>query len=304
MKDHIDSLRPSRNSLKERLKQQAADKLAEESRRETERAEAEAFYLTQLKQRMLHAADYFKEIVTDLQTLDADTVAYFPFGSTGERLVPLRQHDYQIFVDDRHSPQEIQVVCTCELKLPVSRTVLSLSEANLFNTFLRNTGIPFHRFRQEDLSRGGDESSRFTIEGSLTAGFLIKAEPAAKSVKVQLRNIEDEPVREYLLQPDRIDEELLDRLGRLLLRETDTFITTTVPDEVRRELQAESERRERERRQIAAEAQRIAELEEQARLKNRAQTSMVKAGEEAERKIRKLSRWAVDRIRRTTESQD
>ncbi|MEM8490565.1 MAG: hypothetical protein AAF756_07020 [Pseudomonadota bacterium] len=286
----------SQGSLRERLNVQAeAARAAEKTRSEQASASAE-FYRTHLRERLLRAADYFQGIVEDLQTIQFETSAMYPFGPSGERDVLLKQHDFLFSVDDPELPKKVSVACTCDLKLPVSRTVQNLHDANEFEDYLRETGIRYYRHRQTDLSSSGNESSRFTVEGSLTAGFHLQANPEKQGIDLHTLNLERLPTRSYLLQPERVEDILFERLGRLLLREIDSAVKTEVSPEVRKALQAKAAQRQRERAQVDAQSEAASAQAKEGRASRHAQIALKDAGKKTKKTLEELKAWAERRL--------
>ena len=109
----------------------------------------------------------------------------------------------------------------------------------------------------------------------------ILAHAADRCVYIDLQNIEDQPLKRYKFVPEKVDDELLERLARLLVREESQLVevklSEDVRDELRRQLELEKRRNEEELAEALAyrEAERLAE--EHAKLINRAKRAVVGA---------------------------
>jgi len=119
----------------------------------------------------------------------------------------------------------------------------------------------------------------FFLEGPMKAHIRMLADPANKRISINLRNLENLPFKRYKFSPESIDDELLERLARMLIRQESTLVEVKVRDEVRDELRRkiETEKRQKEQDLAAAyallEAEKLAE--EDAKLVNRAKQVVV-----------------------------
>lgn len=247
------SRKSSERSLREQLRNEA-DAARRAAEAKESRAQADlAFYDEHLLPVMLRAAAYCEDAVDDLNAIGKEITALYPIGPSSGRDVAFRQGGYDVAVDNRAQPSRIAVTCTCEIKLPITRYITSIVEADGFEQHLREMGIEFYRRRQNDLSSGEPEKSRFAIEGSLIAGFTVAALPEQRAIEVLTRNLEPEPRRSHSLVPEKIDEELLESLLSLLLRQTDRLIGHEIDPEVKAWLREEAERHRKEREKINGE---------------------------------------------------
>ena len=240
-------------SLKDRLRLEAEAVRQDARARELTEKMNREYYESNILPVMLSANEYFKAIVEDLNTIESATTVFFPIGPPGSRDVAFNQANYRFFTDDPTCPHVVSLACTCEMKRPTIRHASSTIEGNEFEKRLREMGINFYRRRQEDLSNADTEKSKFTMEGSITAGFELHARPEKRSVELFTRNLESEPRTSYLLKPEHLGETLYESLGRLLLRETPTLFKVEVDPKVREEFRRQVEAREEERKRAISE---------------------------------------------------
>lgn len=279
-------------SLREQLRAEAEAKRRAAAEQES-RAQADlAFYREQLLPPMLAAAEYFEGAIADLNAIDREVTALFPIGPDASREIPFRQSDYQVFVDNAAQPTSIAVSCLCEMKLPATRHIASVVEADSFEKHLREMGIEFHRRRQEDLSTGEPEKSRFTMEGSVSAGFNLNAMPEQRAIEVLTRNLEPEPRRSHMREPPDVNEELLETLLRLLLRQTNRLLRYEVDPQTRAWLQEQTELQKRERREALETTPRGGLVHTGLNLKHR----VTRAASPAVSAIGRSARSLVDRV--------
>jgi hypothetical protein len=253
-------------SLRDHLREQAAQ--IEERDRELRQNELEQqqYFVQSILPVMKAAAIYFRDVVRDLEIVKPAIYPVYPIGPQAEREVVFTQSQYRVFVNDEHEPTQVSVNSTCEISAPTTRVVRELREADEFEQLLRDMGITYHRRRQEDYRGDGLDISRFIIEGSIQAGFRLSADIPGKRVRVETHNLEHTPNSAYMLKPERVNEELFDALGRVLLREQKQLLSTEVDDERRAQLRRDVVALQRQREIDLAYG--LAEQEELARQKS------------------------------------
>jgi hypothetical protein len=247
--------------LKEQLREKAA-RAQERARSEEARAQAaERYFAEAILPAMQTATEYFEAVVNDLVTINQSISLMLPLGPPSSPGVSLSQSRYRFRVDDRDQPRSLAVTCTCELGSTVTRYFHDVRDADDYEQQLRDIGLDYFRRRQEPQTAEEVEISRFTVEGSCQAGFTLSADIDRQRINVELHNLEDRPIRSYVLTPERLTEDLCEVLAELLLRERSYFLKTELDDEIREQLRREvdARNREQERAVSLAAAERFAE---------------------------------------------
>ena len=222
--------------LREQLRQQAAAVEQKNTAQAGQESSDEQIYREQLLPALRAAARYFTDVVNDLEIIRQTLRFCLPMGPQTSPEVKFRQSSYRIAIDDEEQTREIMVSARCELTSVLTRRIDDLRSANSYEEMLRERGLSFFRRRSEHLSGPQLESSHFTVEGAMSCGFTLRADLANRRIQVRTHNLEDRPVREHPLAPQRVDESLFESLGRLLLREQDQLLFTEVSDEMRQKL--------------------------------------------------------------------
>jgi len=246
--------------LREQLHEQAAT-IRQQTEAESARSDQDEQFLREHIIPALSAAeDYFEAVVTDLAVVLPSVRFSLPIGPRTDPNVPFRQADYSVNPEGGDSISGLAVTARCTMNAVVTRHIDDLREANAYEDMLRERGLAFFRRRSDDPRLIGGESSHFTVEGEMPAGFRLTADIRGRRIRVQTHNLEEQPVRVHLLRPQRFNEELFEALGRLLLREQDQLVFTEVSEEVRARLQRQVAAREQAQlaHQAALEAQQSA----------------------------------------------
>ena len=246
---------------------------AAELEQNTELEAQKEFYSIHLKPVMLRAYDYFFELVESLNVIASDIKVSYPLDPSLKTGVILHQSDYKFSSDSGKNPRQIDILCSCALEHHHEFYVRTEEAAQKFSDLLKGFRFPFHRKNKLD-KRYNIGGATFILEGPMKVHIRILAHAADRCVYIGLRNLEDQPIKRYKFAPEKICDELLERLARLLIREELNLIevkpvSDDVRDELRRQLELDKIREEEDLAQAYAdlEAERLAEKE--ARLVNR-----------------------------------
>lgn len=254
-------------NLKEQLREKAALAKAQEQSQQERAASAERYFIESILPAMKTAADYFAVIVDDLVTINQSLPCSLPIGPASSPNVSFSQSRYRFRVDDQNQPRSFSVTCTCEIGSTVTRYFHDVREADDYEQQLRDIGIDYYRRRQEPQHADEVETSRFTVDGSCQAGFTLSADIDRQRISADLHNLEDRPIRSYVLTPERLTEDLCESLAELLLRQRGHFLKTQLDDEMREQLrqQVDAKTHERNKAVAAAAAEKVAEQAQSTR---------------------------------------
>jgi len=264
---------------------------ADELKQDAELRAQEEFYSTELQPVMVLAYNYFSEIIENLRIVAPDIRPAYPFDPLEKQLVTLHQSDYEFDFDSAKSPRQLNIYCTCKLGNPIEFHVPTKDAVLKYSELLESYGLPFHCKNHLDKLydiRGGT----FLLEGPLNVHIRILAHPADRCIYILFRNLEDQPTKRYKFLPDTINNELLERLARLLIREESRLVEVAVCDDVRDALRSQVEEEKRRKEEdlaqayIHIEAEKLAE--EEARLVNRTKRAMTVGVERVSKIIKNL----------------
>ncbi len=246
-------------SLLDNLRNEVEIKESEHAAHMAEREAQQRYYDERLKQPMLQALTYFAEVVKNLKFLDMVTPVGLPIAPDGKSLVAMEQSGYEFIYDDAKNPLRMDIVCECLVSDYQRFFVSNLDKVERYTEFLDGMNLAYHRKTELD-SKYDIRNAVFELEGPLKVGVTIKASPSDRAIYVYLRNLEAESEKKYQFSPEKLDADLLERLGRVLLRKEDTLVNIELPEEIRNELamQVEAEKIERDTQlKVAFEEMRI-----------------------------------------------
>jgi hypothetical protein len=250
----------------------------EEARKNAELKAQEAFYELRLKHVMQRAHKYLEEVVESLNIIAPDIYVSYPLDPSRPKGVSLRQADYFFNSDNSRHPRQIDILAHCSLTEPVEFYVPTNDAASKQTEYLQSCQFPHDRRNKLDKLYNVCGAT-FTLEGPMKVHIRLLANPAEKCVNIHLRNLESEPVKKYKIAPEKVNEELLERLARLLIRDETHLVEVQIDEdfrsELRRKIEEDNLAKERDLAQAYAEieADRLREKEAK-KLMNRARRTV------------------------------
>ncbi len=265
----------------------------EEARRHAELKEQEAFYESALKPVMLRAHNYFEEVVESLNIIQPDISVKYPLDPSKLKAVTLNQEDYFFHSDNSRHPRQIDVLAHCTLDRPKEFYVPTMDGASNLSDLLNEYQFPHHRKNKLDQSYNV-RGATFILEGPMKVHIRFTANSADRCINVLLRNLEAQPTKRYQFEPERLNDELLERLANMLIREETKLVEVEVSDALRKTLQHQIETAKREKAEDLAKA--YAEIEvakqlaEESKLGRRAKRAITKGNYELARLISRAAK--------------
>jgi hypothetical protein len=142
---------------------------------------------------------------------------------------------------------------------------------------LDNYNFPYHRKNRLDRHHN-IQGAIIILEGPMMVHIRIAASPADRSVHIGLRNVEMQPVKRHKFSPDAVDDELLERIAKVLIRKEPVLVERSVDTRFRDQLRDQIARDKYETEQDIAQVYSEREAEKtalkNARLIYRAQRSV------------------------------
>lgn len=248
------------------LKKQAEDRRALEEAEARRRAERERIYRAEILPRLESAFTYLSQLVEHLNYVRPDVRPEYVIPGYGP-LEGLVQGDYGIKSDSRRNMKQIVVHYVCRGEGVVKFEVRDRQAVQQMVDDLRGAGLPFNH--REVLNNAyGVTAALFEVEPAVPVTVALEADVDNSRVVLTLRNLDGFGVRRLNLAPQQLDEALLDRVARAVVREDMGLLREDLPEETRRMLQQkireEQARREAELR-AAEEAEARRKAEEQRR---------------------------------------
>lgn len=259
------------------LKKQAREKEDKERQRQAELKAQELYYDTHLHGVMRQAHAYFLELVQQLNIVAPEVHPAYALAPANEPPITLKQEGYVFRADNTDKPKSLSVRCECHLDERLEFYVRTKPAVTAYAELLDSHGFP-HYTKNEVDERLDVTNATFVLEGPLKVQIRLLASPEDRCIYIDLLNVDKQPRKRYRLGPEKVDETLLDRLARMLLREETTLVEVEVSDDVRAELRRkleEDNRRKAHERALAEatyEAERLAA--EETRMINRAKRTV------------------------------
>lgn len=244
-----------------RRKREADERLAREREAKLEN------YRRVIVPAMARITEYLKKVAEHLNYLEKQPELYYSIPVYGK--VQARWGgDLRTNVSkEKDEYFRVQLLGTAVIDRQREVSVTEHGVINRMQQFLVDHGLTGNR----DLRRnqaGHIIAANYQVEGSVQIRMALSASIDEPHITVELVNLDDYRRTTRSLEPERVDDALLDRLGRYVARVDDAFLREDLPDDVREQLRAKLAEEEAERQRAEAEmAERIAreEAEEAAR---------------------------------------
>jgi len=249
----------------------------EELKQNAEFEAQEEFYSIYLQPAMKGAYDYLSEIVKNLNIITPEIYPAYPLDPSKKQGVTLSQGNYKLDFDNPETPHQIDIRCKCILEQPHDFHISGRDAVLKHTKLLESYNFPFHRKDLRD-KRHKVSSAKFFLEGPMVAHIRIHAHSADRCIYIHLRNIEEKSVKLYKFSPEKVDDQLLERLARVLIREESTLVKVAVSDEFRTELrymlELDKRRDEEDLANAIADLEAEKQVKESMRLTNRAKNAV------------------------------
>lgn len=253
-------------------------RIQEQSEAAQAEREAQAVYFeAELKPAMLRAREYFSKLVEGLNIVKPEVAPTYQLNPDNEEEIEFSQSGYEFDYDSLQEPRQLVLRSSCTLDQPLQFFVATKEGAEKYATLLDEHGLSYHRRNHID-KLYEVRSATFTLEGPIQITIRLLADPARRCVYIDLRNIESQPVKRYKFAPEKLDDALLERIGRLLLRQESRLVSIDLDDSFRNELRLKLEAQKAEQARALAEGlaylEAQKELDESSRLRNRASRAL------------------------------
>ncbi|WP_041522082.1 hypothetical protein [Gilvimarinus agarilyticus] len=265
------------------LKQQAHSLRAAEADEAARLAEQEAYYAEVLRPAMLNVLAYLDELVKHINYVQPERPLSYPLAPDRETQVALAQGQFKLLIDSSDSPRQIDVRVSAKLSQPALYVIGDLASIRHYSEHLDSYGLAYHR--QDSLNSAHKvDKATFTLEGPLHHAVRIQADAEQQCIEILLRNFGRPGVQRHRFTPDKLNDALLDRLGRLLLHDIDSLpVPNDVSEETRQQLRQTLAKKKQQEAESSPEAPEL----EAAKVRDRLKQSWAKKMQEAKALYRK-----------------
>lgn len=174
----------------------------------------------------IHA--YLRELVDYMNIAEIKIQAAYTIPH-GVRFTNFFQQDYQIHIDNIDAPNWISLSFFCRADKPLIFSISPRETAEHTASLLREHGI---QFTESALHSGSHRNAgiNFEVRPNIPVQFRIEADKDAGLIRVNSRNFEDLSLRYDRFDPEKIDSDWKDNLGRYLLRYDNTYRSSSISE--------------------------------------------------------------------------
>ena len=214
------------------LKREAASVRAlEEKSRLSEQAQLEAV-LNKLAPKMRELYDFFKALAETLNVVRPDVWANYQVDGFGA-LQGLHQEDYRLTAPDNRALTQLTFRYNCVSEGGAKFRIRGKQAAERQRQYMWEHNL---RFTGKTLA---DDSGEFFLESFVPVTFEFQSEPERGAILLRLRNLNELGSSKFLYDPDQLTPELLDEMGKAVLRQPNRFDELSgnkLSDEMRKRL--------------------------------------------------------------------
>ncbi|MCP8899443.1 hypothetical protein [Gilvimarinus xylanilyticus] len=218
------------------LKQQAETLRTAEAQEAERRAAELEYYEQNLRPVMLQVLEYLDELIKQINYVQPERTIAYPLTPDRTTPIELNQSAYKLVIDSSANPRQLDVRVAAQLIDPAEYELSDRAAIDAYVNYLQSYGFKYHR--RDQLNHNHRlQSARFTLEGPLQLAMRIQVEPENKAIAVLLKNFARPGVQSYSYRASQINDDVLDRMGRLILHEVDSLNPPVeVPEETREKL--------------------------------------------------------------------
>ena len=241
------------------LKQQANRQRHGEAEDRARRAELDEYYEKQILPAMEALYGYLFELTEQLNYLKTDISYSYTVENLG-MLENLQQTDYRVSVDSRRNMKKLILSFSCKGEGREHATIEGNKAIDTYSEYLRTSRLTFDHVKIHSNTPAG-QIAEFSVDNEVPVIFAFMANIEKARIDLLVTNFDRIASYRLQLKPEQIDAELLDRLGRYILRERSDFLELDITDEAREQIrkQVRESQLHRERELLAAEARERAE---------------------------------------------
>ncbi|MEJ2621994.1 MAG: hypothetical protein P8163_17605 [Candidatus Thiodiazotropha sp.] len=232
-------------SLLENLKQEALKRQQAEGV-DSEADRLESIYQSQFKAPMQSILRYLSELTDQLKILDHEVFHQYELPGLGP-VAGLRHSDYVVNADSSENTRVVRLRFQCVSDSELTFAITPKSKADEACAFLdsqtmRYTEWPIRDHQQRVVGLN------LQLPVVVKVNFVFKADPELGSIRIFISNFRGFKVEKSLIQPLKVDDDWLDKLGHYILRNRadlyDLQIEDSVKDAIRQRLEEAKQERE------------------------------------------------------------
>ncbi len=209
------------------LRDQADRRRSIDQERAERESEQSAYYQNELRPRMRAIYAYLFELVQHVNYLRPDVHVSYELDGLG-RLDGFCQGPYKLTTEGGGNLKRVSLAFECTQDQSLERETSSREELERLKSYFWRNRLPFYA-NPTAAGRG----ARFVFEGRVPVVCAFEVDFAAGAIVLTMRNVDRLGLDRLSFKPEQIDEVLLDRFARFVLRRDDALISLQMSDEER-----------------------------------------------------------------------
>jgi hypothetical protein len=183
--------------------------------------------------------DYLNQFRQHIKLLDPEIMVDLPIRGVGS-CAGLRQKNYRLRSGEEDSLNSVVFAFDLYRSNPCRISFKYPGDATTLLTSLKAEGL---RFAKTTISAQNTPNQSILLEvvGEIPVRLEFKANPNGQTIDVIVHNFNEVGKAKHTLQADSINDEMLDQLGRFILRRENTFLINDVSWGYRQRLRAKLE---------------------------------------------------------------
>ncbi len=175
--------------------------------------------------------DYLDELIRTVNYVSPEKTVHYPLVPNRDQTLALTQQGYWLTVDSSESPRQLDIRFQAALPAPATFPIKGKNRVQEYADRLDRYGFNYHlqdsRYKLDE-----SEKATFILEGPLHISVTLFADIEQQNIRITLRNLPEAGLQRHRFATEQLDTDLLDRLGRVILREEKYLVDpANVPEE-------------------------------------------------------------------------
>ncbi len=209
------------------LREQADERRGEEQERAERESERSAYYQNELRPRMRAIYAYLFELVQHVNYLRPVVCVDYQFEGLGS-LDGFCQGPYQLTTEGGGNLKRVSLSCEAVRDKTFELETSSRQELERMKNYFWRNRLPF-----QANATGAGRGVRFIFEGRVPVVCAFEVDFAAGAIVLTMRNVDRLGMDRFSFKPEQVDDVLLDRFARFVLRRDDGLIALEMSEEDR-----------------------------------------------------------------------
>lgn len=181
--------------------------------------------------KMAQIYGFLSDLIKQLDIIQPDTRVAYPLLGYGS-MENLHQKDYKLKADSRENMTHVSLNFACVGDKKIQFDVEDQLHVERQKEYLNDHHLSFYSRDYRD-DRHTITHSSFTVESKIPVSFDFRLAEDLSTIGLTIRNFEGLGKHRYTLDPDMINDDYLDELGKYLLRRNNDFLKLDLPDDFR-----------------------------------------------------------------------